>query len=97
MRAHFLHIILTCWLTYQREYCIFYFPGPGGKTVGLVLGVLLLIAFVITAGLLYYFKCRKKPTPSKSIGGNGEEMAFTGVQNNSEQMAHNETPTQPDS
>ena len=74
-----------------------YFPGPGGKTVGLVLGFLLLIAFVITAGLLYYFKCRKKPKPSKSIGGNGEEMAFTGVQNNSEQMAHNEAPTQPDS
>ena len=46
---------------------------------------------------MYYFKCRKKPKPSKSIGGNGEEMAFTGVQNNSEQMAHNEVPTQPDS
>ena len=88
MRAHFLHIILTCWL---------YFPGPGGKTVGIVLGVLLPIAFVITAGLFYYFKCRKKPTPLKSIGGNVEEMAFTGVQNNSEQTAHNEAPTQPDS
>ena len=88
MRAHFLHIILTCWL---------YFPGPGGKTVGIVLGVLLPIAFVITAGLFYYFKCRKKPTPLESIGGNVEEMAFTGVQNNSEQMAHNEAPTQPDS
>lgn len=53
--------------------------GPGGKTAEIVLGVLLAITLLIIAGgLLYYFRCLKKPKPSKS-GRNGEEMDFIGV------------------
>ena len=39
--------------------CIFCFPGPGGKTLGIVLGVVLAFALLIIAGLLYRFKCRQ--------------------------------------
>ena len=48
LRAHFLHIILTCWLTHQREYRFFYFPGLCSETAVIVSGVLFAITLLIT-------------------------------------------------
>lgn len=73
LRVHFLHIILTCWLTHQREYCVFYFPGPCRQTLAIVFGILFAITLLIT---LFLFNRLIKLKKQNSGEPNNDEMAL---------------------